>query len=619
MLRPAPVFASCLASFLSVFLSTANAAPGDSLYIHPGRLVSAGDGARLNLYCLGRGSPVVVFDSGFEDWAPAWAVVQPRVAGFTRACSYDRAGAGFSTPGPSPRTSVRIAGELRAALQNAGIQGPYILVGSAFGSYNVRTFADLYVEDVAGLVLVDGDATDLEPKALQEDDHRGFAKVIERLRECRDALATGKPLPLLPPRPGQPHRTCAQQFYRGLPEAEWSPELNATVLEIAHARVAMYDADISEMEEMPWDENYLAMHRRSLGSRPLRVLTSGHHGIGHLPPPPALQTPQHDNYEETISRVQARWLSLSSNAKQFFAANSSEYIQFDAPNVVVNAVHEVYDEGHRASGSGEDPPRGANTREFADCADCPRMIVVPAGSFVMGSPETEKERDTAEGPAHRVTLARPFAIGRSDVTRNQYAAFARETAVNANSKCDWRDPHVQGSSIAQSGSDPVVCVAWSNAEAYTAWLSRKTGRHYFLPSEAEWEYTARAGTSTARPWGDGITHDDANYGADKCCGPAASGRDKWLYTSPVGSFPPNAFGLSDMIGNVWQWTADCAEDYARTPRDGKAATSGDCTKRIVRGGGWFHGPVAARSASRVADDSNRRAADIGFRVAAEVK
>src|SRR5207253_4605270 len=127
--------------------------------------------------------------------------------------------------------SVRIAEELHTALRNAGVQAPYILVGSAFGSYNVRTFADEYMDDVAGLVLVDGDATDLEPTALQEEDHRGFARGVKGLRECRDAVTSGKPLPLLPPRPGQPHRTCAQQFYRGLPEPEWSPELNAKLLD----------------------------------------------------------------------------------------------------------------------------------------------------------------------------------------------------------------------------------------------------------------------------------------------------------------------------------------------------------------------------------------------------
>ncbi len=113
------------------------------IYAQPGQLVDVG-GFRLNLYCMGSGSPTVVFDSGFGDWAPAWSKVQPQIAKWTRACSYDRAGAGFSDPGPMPRTSVRIAGELRTALHNAGIAGPYILVGSAFGGDNVRTFADLY-------------------------------------------------------------------------------------------------------------------------------------------------------------------------------------------------------------------------------------------------------------------------------------------------------------------------------------------------------------------------------------------------------------------------------------------------------------------------------------------
>jgi formylglycine-generating enzyme required for sulfatase activity len=593
------------------------AASGDRLYTHPGRLVDAGDGARLNLYCLGRGTPAVVFDSGFLDWAPAWAVVQPRVAEFTRACSYDRAGAGFSTPGPLPRTSVRIADELRTALHNAGVKGPYILVGSAFGSYNVRTFADLYTDEVAGLVLVDGDATDLEPKDMQEDDRDGRAKFLPRLRECRDAIAAGNSLPLLPPHPGQPRRTCAQQFYRGLPETAWSPELNAVLLKTARTNVAMYDADFSEMENMEWDENYLAAHRHPLGARPVRVLTSGNHGIGHLPPPPALQTPQHAVDEQQINRAQAKWLALSSNARQIFATNSSEYIQFDAPDVVVSAVREVYD-ANRPTGSRakSDPP--ASGKEFADCAECPGMVVIPAGAFSMGSRPTESGHDTSEDPAHSVTILRAFAMSRFDVTRDEYAAFARETGASVDSKCDWRDPQVHGKSIGQSGGDPVVCVNWRDANAYAAWLARKTGRNYLLPSEAQWEYAARAGSATTRPWGDGISHDNANYGADTCCGPVASGRDRWLYTSPVGSFPPNAFGLSDMIGNVWQWTEDCVQDYARTPRDGTPAKSGDCTKRIVRGGGWFHGPDAARSASRVADDAGRRATDIGFRIAAEI-
>lgn len=323
------------------------AAQGDEIYTRPGQMVPAGDGARLNLYCMGRGSPAVVFDSGWEDWAPAWAVVQPRVAKFTRACSYDRAGAGFSDPGPMPRTSVRLAQELHSALKNGGIRGPYILVGNAFGGDPARTFAQLYMSDTAGLVMAEADASDLEPKAMQEEDHRGVPKFLVRVRACRDAVAAHKPLPLLPPRPGQPHRTCAQQFFRGLPESEWSPALNAKLLEIAETKAPMYDAYISEMEQMPWDESWLQQHRHSLGSRPIRVITTGNHAVGHLPAADA-KDPKHIAYERAVAQAQARWLTLSSNAKQIFTKNSSEYVEFDEPDAVVAAIREVYDQSHNA-------------------------------------------------------------------------------------------------------------------------------------------------------------------------------------------------------------------------------------------------------------------------------
>jgi len=304
--------------------------PADIVYARPGRLVDAG-GFRLNLYCMGSGSPTVVFDSGWGDWAPAWSKVQPQLAKWTRACSYDRAGTGFSEPGPLPRTSVRIAEELRAALHHAGIRGPYILVGSAFGGDNVRTFADLYMNEVAGLIMVDADPDDLEPEAMREEAHRGHAGIPADLRECRNAIVEHKEQP-----------ACAQQFFfRGLPEAEWSPELNAKVLEIAQTKVAMYDAYSSEMEQTPADENWLQQHRRSFGSRPIRVLTSGNHGVGHLEKKPP-DTPKHLKYEQETTLAQARWLELSSNAQQIFVRNSSEYVQFDQPEIVINAVREVY-------------------------------------------------------------------------------------------------------------------------------------------------------------------------------------------------------------------------------------------------------------------------------------
>ncbi len=321
---------------------TGGGAPADIIYARAGQLVDVG-GYRLNLYCMGSGSPAVVFDSGFGDWAPAWSTVQPQIAKWTRACSYDRAGAGFSEPGPMPRTSVRIAGELRTALHNAGITGPYILVGSAYGGYTVRTFADLYMDEVAGLVLDDADPVDVEPKAMQEEEHRGLAGLPGDLRACRDLIAEHKPLPVTS-RPSRPQQTCTEQFFfRGLPEAEWSRELNAKVLEIAQTKVAMYDADASEMEQTPADEAWLQQHSRSLGSRPIRVLTSGNHAVGHLERKPP-DTPKHLEYEQEITAAQARWLKLSSNSKQIFPHNSSEYIQFDAPETLINAVREVYEQ-----------------------------------------------------------------------------------------------------------------------------------------------------------------------------------------------------------------------------------------------------------------------------------
>jgi hypothetical protein len=216
----------------------------------------------------------------------------------------------------------------------------------------VRTFADLYMDEVAGLVLDDADPDDLEPKAMQEEAHRAKAGLPSDLRDCRNLIAEHKPLPAQPSGPGQPPQTCAQQFFfRGLPEAEWSPELNAKVLEIAQTKVAMYDADASEMEQTPADEAYLQQHRRSLGSRPIRVLTSRNHGVGHLEAKPP-DTPKHLKYEQETTLAQGRWLTLSSNSKQIFTHNSSEYIQFDEPETLIIAVRQVYDQARRSTAHG---------------------------------------------------------------------------------------------------------------------------------------------------------------------------------------------------------------------------------------------------------------------------
>ena len=329
-----------LAAAISICLvlgvqSAAHAAPGDAIYARPGQMVSA-EGTRLNFYCSGKGSPAVVFDSGWGDWSPVWMIVQPEVAKWTRACSYDRAGAGFSDPGRMPRTSVRIASELRSALHNAGIRGPYVLVGSAFGGDNVRTFAARYPTEVAGLVLVEADVVSTP------EERRGHAKLVASMRECRDAITSGKPLPERSTPPGSAPRNCAQEFFfRGLPEAMWSPELNKKLLELVQTKFSLYDSYISEMEQMPEDEKYLEQHNRSIGSRPVRVLSTGNHGVHALDPsqPP---DPEQRKYEEAVAREQADWLRQSSNSRQLFTDKSSEYIQFDDPGFVVAAIREVY-------------------------------------------------------------------------------------------------------------------------------------------------------------------------------------------------------------------------------------------------------------------------------------
>jgi pimeloyl-ACP methyl ester carboxylesterase len=315
--------------------------PGDEIYTRPGRLVPAGDGARLNFYCTGSGSPTVVFEGGFTDWAPAWATVQPRIARFTRACSYDRAGAGFSQPGPTPRSTERIANELHDALHAGRIEGPYILVGHAFGGDHVRAFADLFLEDVAGLVLVEADASDVEAADLRRQDDEGGQGFIGQLQACRDGMATGKD-PELPSRPGRPRRTCSQLFFRGLPERNWSPALNAKLLEIARTKTAMWDADISEMRETPADEVWLIEHRRHLGDRPLRIISTGNHGVTDLTKlrPTSLE---HLKYEYDVAVAQSKWLDLSTNSRQIFTTNSSEYVQFDEPGVVEAAVRDVWE------------------------------------------------------------------------------------------------------------------------------------------------------------------------------------------------------------------------------------------------------------------------------------
>lgn len=329
-----------LAFAFAASLVSAQATIGDQIYAHPGQRVNAGP-TRLNFYCTGSGSPTVVLDAGWQDWSPSWVLIQPVIAHHTRTCTYDRAGSGFSDAGSMPRTSVEIAKELHTALHNAHIPGPYLLVGHSFGGYVIRTFADLYMPEVYSEVFVDIADFDVASEKALADARTKHAGAVRDLIACRDAMANHQPLPPIPmtghsyvPAPNTP---CSHQFFRGLPMKEWSPELNAAVLHIANTRVALYDASISEMKEIPADTTWLIAHRRSFGDRQLVILTAQNHHYDNAKTPPALHK-QHVADEREHALTQARLLSLSTNAKQVLVPNSGHYIQLDQPQIVIDAI-----------------------------------------------------------------------------------------------------------------------------------------------------------------------------------------------------------------------------------------------------------------------------------------
>ncbi len=250
---------------------------------------------------------------------------------------------------------------------------------------------------------------------------------------------------------------------------------------------------------------------------------------------------------------------------------------------------------------------------FRDCPQCPELVVLPAGTFKMGSPASEAERYINEGPRYWVTIAKPLVVGKYEVT------FAEWDACWRAGNCS-HSPRDQG-----WGRDnhPVINVSWRDVQQYLAWLSRKTDKPYRLLSESEWEYAARAGTTTPFHFGDTISTDQANYNGNHTYG---SGR-KGIYrerTVAVGSFPANNFGLHDMHGNVREWVEDCwSGSYSAAPSDGSAWTrsgrawtrSGDCERRTLRGGSWEDVPKRLRSAVHFWNPVEDRSREVGFRVA----
>jgi formylglycine-generating enzyme required for sulfatase activity len=235
---------------------------------------------------------------------------------------------------------------------------------------------------------------------------------------------------------------------------------------------------------------------------------------------------------------------------------------------------------------------------FHECAkDCPEMIVLPAGKFTMGSSTEENGRYPDEGPQHEVTIAKPFAVSKYVVT------FADWDACAAVGGCPKADDSTFG-----RGNRPVINVTWYDALTYVAWLAAMTDKPYRLLTEAEWEYAARAKTTTAYFWGDDIGVNNANCNG---CGSQWDNKE----TAPVGSFKANPFGLHEMHGNVWEWVQDCYHiDYAGAPTDGSPWTTGDCSRRVRRGGAWGYIPRIVRSADRGGDSPVNRSAFVGFRL-----
>jgi formylglycine-generating enzyme required for sulfatase activity len=245
--------------------------------------------------------------------------------------------------------------------------------------------------------------------------------------------------------------------------------------------------------------------------------------------------------------------------------------------------------------------------DFKECSNgCPVMIVIPAGKFIMGSSENEPGREINEGPQHEAMIAKPFAAGKYAVTFAEWDACAADGGCPSN-----KNPSDAGWG---RGNRPVINVSWSDTQEYVAWLSKKTGKDYRLLSEAEWEYVARAGTTTRYFWGDDIGKGNANCNG---CG------SQWdlQQTAPMGSLKPNAFGLYDMLGNVWEWVEDgWHESYSGAPTDVSAWLWGsDPSYRVVRGGSWRNETEQLRAAARVKRHIKVRFDTLGLRVARTVK
>ena len=279
---------------------------------------------------------------------------------------------------------------------------------------------------------------------------------------------------------------------------------------------------------------------------------------------------------------------------------------------------------------------------FRDCSDCPLMVVVPPGEFEMGEERTSLMRDGSlrpHGPVRRIRIVRPFAVARFELSEAEFQNFAADTGHRIASDCDLsaqehaeRSRRIDAEQAVTNAALPVVCASWRDAEAYVAWLARRTGKPYRLLSEAEWEYVARAGSGEQWPWGatteDICLHANVldqsamailqHHPVSRVPDAAVTCDDGAATRAPVGQFRANAFGINDMVGNVWEWVADCSvSPYADQPTDGSAMTlrAEACTQRAIRGGSWRSRLERQRVTFRGHDPEQTRSDIFGFRVA----
>lgn len=277
-----------------------------------------------------------------------------------------------------------------------------------------------------------------------------------------------------------------------------------------------------------------------------------------------------------------------------------------APSAVGDEIAElISDNAAKDKTATSQAPPPAAGRLIKDCAACPEMATIPAGSVAMGAPEGERQRQASEGPVVTVTIARPFALAMHEVSFSEWDACVAAEGCPALADSGWG-----------RGAQPAINVSLDDANAYAAWLSKTTGAHYRLPTEAEWEYAARAGAATPFAFGEGVSADQANFDGSlpylAAPGPA---RRRPL---SVGHFAPNAFGLYDMHGNVWEWVADCwTPSHAGQSADG-AARGGACSAHVLKGGAWNTGGWRLRAAHRIAKNAKAREYDNGFRVARDL-